>query len=406
VTTPNAVPVLMFHSVADESRLAPHGWLQRLATAPALLEATFRQWKEQGWTTIGLEALSDWLDGQARIPDKSLAFTLDDGYLDNWVELDPLLSRFGFRAAIFVSTDYIDGHEGTRPQAGAAPANGVTWKGYLSANEMREMERRGTAEFGSHACTHTWWFTSNRIVDWYRPEISVERRESLLRFLWLNAHPDQKSSVLREMTAESIPWGTPIYEFAPALVARRYVPDPAETDLAVDLVASHGGSAFFRDATWRETLDDAVRKFRSGRRPSDQRETETEHVARVRNELATSRARLSEILGRDVRILSCPQGAMSPLVETIARDVGYRRWTMSVWRHRRLNRPGASDRHIYRCGRGYELFGPHASPSLLLRSHSLVLARYAGSTWARGATAALTLAARLARRNGDDTATD
>ena len=36
--------------------------------------------------------------------------TLDDGYLDNWVFVLPLLRRYGMRATVFVSSEFIDVH--------------------------------------------------------------------------------------------------------------------------------------------------------------------------------------------------------------------------------------------------------------------------------------------------------
>ncbi|HVQ35678.1 MAG TPA: polysaccharide deacetylase family protein [Candidatus Bathyarchaeia archaeon] len=385
---PDAVPVLMYHSVARPDDLAPQGWAQRLSTSPDLMEATLATWKRTGWSTIGLTELSAWLDGRGTIPPKSLVLTLDDGYVDNWTCLHPLLRAYGCKAVVFVSTDFIDPRSGCRPQDGQAREPGAL-KAYLSADEMRTMEADGSVEIGSHAKTHTWWFVSDRIVDWYRPEVRVSNRESLYRFLWLNAHPDRKPFVLADMDDETIPWGTPIYAFAPALVARRFVPDAAETGATIEHVRTHGGASFFQKEGWRAELDGLVHRCRSGEGGRGAWETEDERRRRVEGELAESRATLSAVLGRDVRMLSCPQGAMTEDVEAIAESVGYDRWTMSVWRHGKLNRPGASRRHIYRCGRGYELFPASWGRAAATRSHGIVLERYAGSTWARLATAGL-----------------
>lgn len=395
-----ALPALMFHSVANATDLAPHGWLQRLSTPPHLLDRTFDYWRRHGWRTITLDEASDWLDGRGSIPKKSLLLTLDDGYLDNWVALDPLLAAYGFRAAVFVSTDFIDPRPVRRPQLDQS--RNLEWKGYLSGEEMCAMERKGTVEIASHAKTHTWWWVSDRIVDWYRPANRLTERESLLRFLWLNGHADRKPFALTEMQAETVLWGTPIYEFAPALIARRFHPDPAEASVATEYVTAHGGAAFFDRPGWREDLEREVSRYRAGRGPAGEVETENEYQARVLDELESSRRILGTVLGRDVRMLSCPQGAMTPFVEKAAAEVGYRRWTMSVWRHRALNRPGISSRHIYRCGRGYELFGSGRDVASMIRSHAIVLARYSGSPWGRCATATLSALARVTTRaNGD-----
>jgi len=67
-----------------------------------------------------------------------------------------------------MSTDFVDPRPVVRPRAGDAPAE-LTWKGYLSWEEMRRAESKGAVEIQSHAKTHTWYFTSDTIVDYYRP---------------------------------------------------------------------------------------------------------------------------------------------------------------------------------------------------------------------------------------------
>jgi hypothetical protein len=38
-----------------------------------------------------------------------------------------------------------------------------------------------------------------------------------------------------QLEDRSIPWGTPVYEYAPALVARRFFPDVREAETAVEV---------------------------------------------------------------------------------------------------------------------------------------------------------------------------
>jgi len=254
-----AVPVLMLHSVAPREALAPFGWLQSLTTSPELLDASFRAWKRRGLVTLTLDELADHLTGRRRAPKRSLVLTLDDGYLDNWTGLHPLLRAYGFHAVVFASTDFIDPRPVRRAQSGGSPT--PDWKGYLSWDEMRAMESDGSVEVHSHARTHTWYFVSDRIVDYYRPGNALSRRDSMLRFLWLNAHTADKPFALERMTDDAVPWGTPVYEYRPALVAHRFHPDPAETDALTGLVASEGGARFFAAPGWRERLDREVARW-------------------------------------------------------------------------------------------------------------------------------------------------
>jgi peptidoglycan/xylan/chitin deacetylase (PgdA/CDA1 family) len=396
-----AIPVLMLHSVAPPEQLAPFDWLKRLTTPPDLLEASLAAWQRNGTTTLGMDEVDAILDGAKPVRRGAIAITLDDGYLDNWVVLDPLLRKYGHRATVFISTDFADPTVGARPRLGEAPERGgIQWKGYLNWDEMRQLERDGTIDIQSHAKTHTWYFVSDRIVDYYRPANSLTKSESMLRFLWLNSHPDDKPFSLDLMTESSIPWGTPIYEYRPALVARRFHPDPDEAARLVELVAQHGGAAFFERADWRGALDAEVERQRSRGRSTGTLESDDEYRARVRGELVESRRILSERLNKDVRFLAFPQGAHDAAVEDIAREAGYKRWTVASWRYKRLNRPGESTHRVYRCGTGLDLFGADARPWMRLQGQRVVLRRFAGSRAAHVVTGMVSMARRLLEAAG------
>jgi hypothetical protein len=81
-------------------------------------------------------------------------------------------------------------------------------------------------EVQSHARSHTWLFTSSRIIDYYGPHWNISHPKCRYRFLWLNRYPELKPHALQYLSRDIVPWGTPVYEFAPALVAREYRPDP------------------------------------------------------------------------------------------------------------------------------------------------------------------------------------
>ena len=393
------VPVLMLHSVAPDEALAPHRWLQRLATPPSLLAATFDDWRRRGVRTLTSGELRAFLTGRERPPDRSVVLTLDDGYLDNWVALTPLLTAYGFHAVVFVSTDFADPRPVVRPQSKDG-AIAVDWKGYLSWDEMRAAEATGAVEIQSHAKTHTWYFTSDTIVDYYRPGNALTGPRSRLRFLWLNAHESQKPFALTELHDQSVPWGTPVYEFAPALVARRFFPEAREGDRLVDFVARHGGASFFDRPDWRATLDAEAARGRSGTRSNGTYESDDEKTARVRGELAESKRVLSENLGHPVEFLSFPQGGMDDTCERLALEAGYTMWTMPSRSGSRAARAADGPYRVYRCGSGYGLFGDARGTRASLLSQRIVLARHFGNPLATALTGAVGLVRRALPRAG------
>ena len=396
-----AVPVLMLHSVAPPAALAPHRWLQRLATRPELIEATFDAWRRRGMRTLRTSELRSFLAGGARPPDRAVVLTLDDGYLDNWVALTPLLQAYGFNAIVFASTDFVDPRPVVRPRVGDRGHNGdLEWRGYLSWDEMRAAEATGAVEIQSHAKTHTWYFTSDRIVDYYRPGNAITGPRSRLRFLWLNAHQDRKPFALLEMSDTSVPWGTPVYEYAPALLARRFFPDPTEGEHLTDFVARRGGAGFFDRPDWRDHLDAELARRRSGSRSTGTYETDDERTARVRDELVDSRRVLSERLGHPVEFLSFPQGGMDEAAERLALEAGYSLWTMPSRTGSRAARASDGPHRVYRCGSGYGLFGDARGTTASLLSQRLVLARHFGNPLAAALTRAVGLWRYVAERIG------
>src|SRR5262249_47565093 len=143
------------------------------------------------------------------------------------------------------------------------------------------------------------------------------------RFLWLNRHVTLKPFALEHLRRDAVPWGTPIYEFAPALRARIYRPDIDLEAVIVEKVDREGGEHFFERPRWKEDLTAQVEEHR--RRFGDRGvvETEDERRERVISEMRDSRARLESATGRPVTFFSPPQGAADEETLALARACGY-----------------------------------------------------------------------------------
>lgn len=121
------VPILMYHGVTDDV------WGgSDLFVSPSRLEEQLRYLEENGFTTI-------WFSDLARLDqiEKPVMLTFDDGYMDNYTELYPLLRKYQAKATIFVITDTID----------LNPRN-------LTSDQIRELSASGLVEIQSHTVTH------------------------------------------------------------------------------------------------------------------------------------------------------------------------------------------------------------------------------------------------------------
>ena len=64
--------------------------------------------KDNGYTTLTMSELNDYLFKNKPIPEKSVIITFDDGYRDNYTNAFPILKEFNMNATIFVISSYIN----------------------------------------------------------------------------------------------------------------------------------------------------------------------------------------------------------------------------------------------------------------------------------------------------------
>jgi peptidoglycan/xylan/chitin deacetylase (PgdA/CDA1 family) len=130
------VPVLMYHYIsvppvgADQLRVA-------LSVPPLQFEEHLRYLRDAGHTSISLYELTLALQTGAPLPPRPVVITLDDGYRDAYTQAFPLLRRYGFKATLFLITDFID-HD---------------YAAYVTWDQVREMQQAGM-EMEAHGRTH------------------------------------------------------------------------------------------------------------------------------------------------------------------------------------------------------------------------------------------------------------
>jgi peptidoglycan/xylan/chitin deacetylase (PgdA/CDA1 family) len=124
----DSIPILMYHSIG----LKQHN---SLFVPPKVFEEQMEHLKKAGYHTLSFKDLKEWKTGKA-IPDKPILITFDDGYLDNFTIVYPILRRFQMKATIFVSSDFIG------------------FPNHLNWVKIKEMEQSGYIEIGVHTRHH------------------------------------------------------------------------------------------------------------------------------------------------------------------------------------------------------------------------------------------------------------
>jgi peptidoglycan/xylan/chitin deacetylase (PgdA/CDA1 family) len=101
------VPVLMYHYIsplppqADDVRIG-------LTVSPETFRTHLLYLQAEGYTTISLYDLHDALLTGRRLPPKPVVLTFDDGHIDHYVTVFPLLREFGFTGTFFIITGRAD----------------------------------------------------------------------------------------------------------------------------------------------------------------------------------------------------------------------------------------------------------------------------------------------------------
>ncbi len=122
------IPVLYYHAVRNEAG-------NELCMPPEELEAQMQYLAQNGYHSLTLDQFYEGLSTQKGFPEKGVVITFDDGYVDNFTNAFPILKKYGFKATVFMVTDYAD------------------HSGYLSWEQMKTMEEAGW-QIEGHAVSH------------------------------------------------------------------------------------------------------------------------------------------------------------------------------------------------------------------------------------------------------------
>jgi peptidoglycan/xylan/chitin deacetylase (PgdA/CDA1 family) len=137
----SSVPVLMYHSVSDDSESRIHPYYQT-TTAPEVFAAQMEFLYANGYRTCTLGEAINYLNGTVPSPSKPVVITFDDGFADFYRSAFPIMNRYGLTATVYLPTAFI-GERSVR----------FLEKDCLSWSQVNELYKYGIS-FGSHTVTH------------------------------------------------------------------------------------------------------------------------------------------------------------------------------------------------------------------------------------------------------------
>lgn len=129
-SVPEGVSVLMYHMIGDEQ-----------GNAAVMTEANLRiqmnYLRDHGYHPITMQELYDYITKGAPLPEKPVCITFDDGYLDSYTIVYPLMKEYGFPWTLFLITDDV-----------GKPYNRMTW------DQLKEMANSHAVTIASHTLSH------------------------------------------------------------------------------------------------------------------------------------------------------------------------------------------------------------------------------------------------------------
>jgi len=164
------LPTLVYHHVEDLSIAKKNNRLG-LSVSPEAFTRHLAYLADNQYKTIEMKDLKAFFDNGTPIPAKSVLITFDDAYQDIYENAYPLLRAFGMKGTVFTPTGLI-GNDG-----------------YLTWEQIAEMNDSGTMLFANHTWSHKSMFASNTEVTMEIETADRELRERNLGNPKIFAYP-------------------------------------------------------------------------------------------------------------------------------------------------------------------------------------------------------------------------
>ncbi|MEN8384544.1 polysaccharide deacetylase family protein [Acinetobacter towneri] len=143
----NRPRILMYHMVREHIHGAK---FNKLRVKPIEFEKQIAWLKAKGFNFVTMQELQD---NWGNHPEKTVAITFDDGYLDNLENAFPILEKHQAKATIYVVVDRHDRDWSTYKKAHHNSGE-LAREPKLSDGQVRFLAKSGLVEIGSHTMTH------------------------------------------------------------------------------------------------------------------------------------------------------------------------------------------------------------------------------------------------------------
>ena len=138
------IPILMYHSISNHA--SPK--FRQFTVSPTLFAEHMAYLHQHRYTPMTVtQFLAAHSQNGAKLPERPVVLTFDDGFADFYTEALPVLRRYGFAATLYVATGFINGTSRWLQHEGEANRPMLTW------DQLSEIGANGI-ECGGHSHSH------------------------------------------------------------------------------------------------------------------------------------------------------------------------------------------------------------------------------------------------------------
>ncbi len=132
------LPILMYHSVLKDAHAQG-----KYVVSPGTLESDFAWLNRNGYHTVVVQDLLDYVNGRVPLPEKPVMITFDDGFYNNYYYAYPIAKKYHAKIVISPVGAYTDQYTG-------GDADHPNYS-YLTWGEIKEMMSSGVVEIQNHS---------------------------------------------------------------------------------------------------------------------------------------------------------------------------------------------------------------------------------------------------------------
>jgi peptidoglycan/xylan/chitin deacetylase (PgdA/CDA1 family) len=310
------IPVLTFHSIGVENS----SWTRSYLSSPLKHFIEFCKYlKDENYDTIFFDEWYElqYLNSNNR---KKIVLTFDDGYLDNWVYVFPVIKKHGIKITIFVNPEFVDRSSRTRSTLedtwnNKLPENQLKPLGFLNWKEMRHMEASALVDIQSHSMTHDTYFKSDKLIDLF----DGSKKYDWLCWLY---YKEKKPYYIEENLHQNVPHGVPIFESDRSLSVRRFFPSEDILSYCISEYQKKCNKHNLSNRKKKTILEEIKKELKNGQNMG-RYETDDELHKRYKYELEESKRILEEKLEKNVRYLCWPGGRYNEKSLRMSIEAGY-----------------------------------------------------------------------------------